>query len=321
MDDIRDWLAARRSLLVIAHVRPDGDAFGSVFGAVQLLRENGRRVDGFVSSQPPARYDAFRPARLLIDRDLDPADYDGLLCLDCANAERLDLPPNWSWRRCGLPICNIDHHVDNGRYGQINYIDPECASTTQILARFAKRHQPDLTPATATNLLLGLVTDTGGFRFTNTQAETLKDAAWLIEQHADYPLIMDRIFFTEPAAKIKLQGRLLEQIHLEFDGRFAYAVLTDAMLDECEMPSRDTEGLIDGIRVIAGVDVCCLIQPIDRDVHLSLRARSAATPVIEIAHALGGGGHVMAAGATIKDATLEEAIDSLRSHVAKTLGA
>ena len=82
---------------------------------------------------------------------------------------------------------------------------------------------------------------------------------------------------------------MLEQIQLEFDGRFAYAVLTDAMFEECGMTSRDTEGLIDGIRVIAGVDVCCLIQPIDRDVHLSLRARSAATPVIEVAHALAHG--------------------------------
>jgi phosphoesterase RecJ-like protein len=286
-----------------------------------MLREDGRRVDCFFSQQPLKRYDAFRPSRILIDRDVDPDDYDGLVCLDCANTERLDLPPEWDWRRCGLPICNIDHHVDNGRYGQVNYVDDSYASTSQILAHLAKAGKYEVSPATATTMLLGMVTDTGGFRFSNTTASTFHDAAGLLEQGANYELIMDRIFFTEPAAKIRLQGQLLDSVQLACDGRFAYGILTPEMFEACNMRDRDTEGLIDAIRIIEGVDICCLIQPSisGQHIHLSLRSRSAKTPVIDIAHALGGGGHVVAAGATMKNTSLETAIETLSNHVSKIL--
>jgi phosphoesterase RecJ-like protein len=303
-----DCLTRFRRVLIIAHTRPDGDALGSVFGCQAILNESGISADVYLGEPVPERYTEFAPDNVIIDQDVSPADYDALLCLDCSNVARLDLPPDWIVDGMGLPVCDIDHHVDNQRYGDVVLVDPEAASTTEMLASLVQCTEAlQITPDAATLLLLGLVTDTGGFRFSNTDAPALETAAWLIDHGANHEMVMHRMFFSEPLGLLKLKARLVEGLTFACDERLAYATLTRELLAECGLTEKDTEGVIDAIRIIKGVKIVCLLQQAGNDVRFSFRSNNADAPVISIAHQLNGGGHPMAAGAYMQDMTLGEA--------------
>jgi phosphoesterase RecJ-like protein len=160
--------------------------------------------------------------------------------------------------------------------------------------------------------------DTGAFQFPNTTPAVLRCAARLTAGGADFATVMDRLFYHEPLGRRRLAARLLEQLRFACSGRLAYACLLPAWLEELGVEPADTEGLIDSLRVLDGVDMVCLLQPEADGVRLSLRARRRAWPADRVAHALGGGGHPLAAGARLRGATLAEAEARLLQETGKT---
>ena len=301
-----DWIFDKKSILLLTHQRPDGDAIGSVIGLSDALTNSGIKCIAYIDNHLPARYKDLVPKDILTPPPTDFGSCDSVICLDTANEERLGIPDNLTYHNLlGFPCCNIDHHVDNSRYGEITFINSNSAATAEILATFAKTFPVNLTPISATMFLMGIITDTGGFRFDNTTAITLETAAWLVKNGGDYSRLMQKMYFEEPAAKLKLSAKLYENMKFAFSNRVAYFFLTPELLTLYEVDEKDTEDLVDIARVIKGVEIACRMQKVSDGVRFSIRSNNENIPVNEMARELGGGGHKMAAGAFIRNVDLE----------------
>ena len=168
---------------------------------------------------------------------------------------------------------------------------------------------------TATALILGIITDTGSFRFNNTTSQTLRSAAWLKEKNADYGKVVDEVYYNEPFNMLKFQAKLYEDLQFSYDNRLAYFILTDELMSRYGVTADDAEEIIDIARVIKGVEIVCRIQDTDEGVRYSLRSMSPEKPILGIAHKLGGGGHALAAGALVKDISVRKAEELLLAYV------
>lgn len=307
-----DWLEERDNLLLLAHQRPDGDAYGSLFGLLIALRDAGKNCWAYLKKRLPRRYENILPVVPGVYVGTSPAlPVGATVCLDVTQWDRVDAPAGIDRRVMSADVCVIDHHPDNSRFGDVIWVDPGKAATAQMIACLLRDWGIALSAEAATCLLAGMIMDTGGFRFPNTDASVLQDAAFLVDAGARYSRVMHSLFMREPYARRLLEAKLLERARFAHDGRLIYAVLTRDVMRELKLPPEDTEGLIDPLRGIEGVDIACLIQVETDHIRFSFRSHKESLPVNEIAHELGGGGHVMAAGAQVPGLTVAEAEEKL----------
>ena len=315
MTVVDQWCRSRNRLLLLVHERPDGDALGAQLGLHLILSAAGHECVSFLSRPYPSRYEPlFGPTAKELDVFFGQfpyaiSDFDGVIVLDTSNAKRTDTPESIPVEQLRGTACVIDHHYDNERFGEVNWVDSDHAATAQMIAEFAKSSGLTVSAAAATALLAGIMTDCGGFRFRNTTASVFRTAANLADCGAVPGILADALFFNEPYAKMRLKSKVLESAKFEFDGRFVYAVTTPELLDELGLGPADTEDVIDVIRAISGVEIACLMQRTpDGDMRLSFRSRSETFDVSELAHELGGGGHRLAAGARLENTPVERAV-------------
>lgn len=308
-----------RSVLVVSHQRPDGDAIGSVLGVARYLSSRGIDVTAYVAKPVAGRYRPFCASLLTVGGTVDINRIDAVVCLDCATEDRLDLPESIDYSSMAVPICNIDHHVDNTRYGDVLHISAESAATAEIIACMLREASNTISDDCATALLLGIVTDTGGFRQSNTSAGTLATAAWLRECGADYDTVMKQIYYNESYAYLRLQARIVETMKFAGDRRIAYFCITRELLETYAVVSEETEDLIDCARMIRGVDIACRLQEVSDGVRFSFRSQNPDVAVNEIAHKLGGGGHRMAAGAYMRNIHLQDGEKLFLNYAEKAL--
>jgi phosphoesterase RecJ-like protein len=300
-------VAALRSaerIIVATHENPDGDAIGSLVAASAGLRGLGKQVRAYLEpfSSIPSELELLDVRGL--ERDLDPASLEGwtLLALDCATARRLGRG-HAPLIDAAATVIDIDHHYDNTRFGDVNLIDGSASSTAEILLDVLAALDVELTPEIAQALYVALVTDTGRFQQRTTGAHALRMAARLVDAGVDIQRVYERVFETVPLRKLRLLGRVIGHLELYADGRIAISHLGRRDFAEIGAAESDTEGLVDHLRSIAGVEVAGLIReppaigvvggaPPNR---VSLRSRGA-IDVSEVARLAGGGGHKQAAG-------------------------
>jgi bifunctional oligoribonuclease and PAP phosphatase NrnA len=303
---LKDAVAALQAaprIVVATHENPDGDAIGSLVAAAAGLRQLGKTVRTYLepSSSIPSEL------RLLdvtgLERHLDESELGSwtLLTLDCATMRRLGRGHR-GVVEAAATVIDIDHHYDNTRFGAINLIDGSASSTAEILLDVLEALGVELTPDIAQSLYVALVTDTGRFQQRTTGANALRMAARLVDAGVDIQLVYQRVFETVPLRKLRLLGRVTDHLVLDEDGRVAISHLARADFTELGAAESDTEGLVDHLRAIAGVEVAALIRepPFADDGvappnRVSLRSRGA-IDVSEIARGAGGGGHKQAAG-------------------------
>ena len=302
---VRRWLEGRTSLLLVAHERPDGDAYGSLFGLHLALRAMHKRSFVYLGSPLPERYARILPLGdgVVVGTADGLPEFEGIVCLDVTSWQRTEHPWPASSPPGAPPVCLIDHHPDSGDFAGLSWQDPTRAATAQMLTMLLRDWACAVPPAAATALLVGLVMDTGGFRFPNTNADVLRDAAFLIECGADLARTMHALFMCESYAKRVLEATLLQTACFAGDGRLIFATLTDATLREHGLTDADTEGLIDTLKAVDGVCMACLLRVEQSRVRFSLRAHNEEYRVDGIARELGGGGHRLAAGATVAGIT------------------
>ncbi len=316
---IKKWITGKKSILLLTHQRPDGDALGSIFAMYHCLREIGISTLPYVTDNIPERYGAFMPEAAIIGESIDFRNFDGVMSLDCANKKRLDIPNNTAFDDLPIPCCNIDHHIDNLNYGELNYIDDKCSATTEILSIIFQNLSLPCSPECATALLLGIITDTGGYRFNNTTAQTLEIASWLMNKEGDHERVIAKMYYNESIHMLKFQAKLFDEIQFAFDNRLAYFLITDELLHRFGVTAEDTEDVVDIARAIKGVEIICRIQETADGIRYSLRSMNPDIPIIEIAHQLGGGGHEMAAGALQKDITIKKAEELLLTYAGECI--
>ena len=293
-------LRSARSILISSHVNPDGDAIGSILGAALALAADGKRVLAVNPDPVPWTFQMLpQAARVQTWAALpDFGRPDLWLALDAADRGRLGLPEELAPLLAGVPIVQFDHHVTNTRYAQLNIVETAAAACCQQMADFLLGAGFPVTPDAATCLLCGLTTDSGSFRFGSVSAATFRTAAALMEAGGRQKEVGELLGLRRFAAT-KLWGLVLETLEQHLGGRIVLACASRAMFARLGLSEEGTEGLVETVRGIAGVDIAILLrEEPSGEVKASVRTSEAAdATTIALAH--GGGGHPRAAGCTM----------------------
>ncbi len=308
------------SFLLASHMHPDGDAIGSMIGLGLALRDIGKNV-AIISGQPVPPSYHFLPGSEMVStpQGVHGRRFDCGIVLDCTGLERLPEEVNKLFDCCGTLI-NIDHHVSNDFFGAVNIVDSSASATAEILYQVLSALKIGISPDVATNLYAALVTDTGSFRYQNTTNRCHLVASLLLERGADHHLVQQCLNEQKTLASIRLLQKGLSTLSLDQEGQVAWMTISRLnCLDEgCRM--EESEDLINYPKSIAGVEIAVLFKEIgDHEVRIGFRSKSFAD-VNALAGRFGGGGHMRAAGCTVKG-TLQEVealvIDAARDYLQK----
>lgn len=317
--ELSDYILNLDKVILVTHERPDGDAIGSAFALQKALLNLGKEADIYLSETPPERYASLCNTRTFIAKIKDNFDYTHCIALDCGNYGRLALYDKEIKNK--LPVLNIDHHPDNELFGSFNFVNPKACATAEIIFDIISSDQKWLIDGDLANfLLIGIMLDTGGLRFDNTNAGVLRKTASLIDLGADYLKIIKDMYFAKPLAMMLLEtDSCLNHMQSLFDGRFVYIHLSEELLDKYGIKYKETEGIIDNLRTIKGVYVAATIAKLNDGYKISLRSNNDKYPVNGLAKELSGGGHKLAAGCFIKSDDFKEIEAVLLAKIKKLL--
>ena len=295
---IREQIDLHDRFVLLSHVRPDGDAIGSQLGLAHGLIELGKEVTLLTEDNIPSSL-AFLPGTDLIKTPdgFTEVDAEVVIALDTATKPRLGDKVNAAVE--GVPKwINIDHHITNPRYADLNHIDSDSPATGQILYDFMESTDIPVTQASADNLYAAISTDTGSFQFPNTTAKTYRIGASLIEKGVRLGEINQLLYENFPYRRIELLRELLNSLKVTADGKVSSWRLTQETVQRLGLELDDSEGLIDHLRSIQGVHVAVFFEELDKGkIRVSSRSKDDRVSVGEICGHFGGGGHTLAAGA------------------------
>lgn len=282
--------------LITAHRNPDGDALGSALALQRLIRHLGKEASVIVRDPFGKALANIPGAEEVVISDKLPADYpdgwDGLFAMECPEADRTGFPilPG--------PVINIDHHLGNENYGEVNHLDLEAPSVGEMILHLAREMGVPVDREMATAMYVSLATDTGFFRYTNTTLRTFEAARDLVECGANPGQVSLWINESTPASSVKLLGLCLNTLSLESGGRIATMELPRSFFAESGASPEETDGIVNYGRSIEGVLVSAFLKESDGGTRVSMRAKPG-VDVQAIAATFGGGGHKAAAGCFI----------------------
>ena len=305
--------------LLTTHEGPDGDALGSLLALHQLLGQMGKDSVMFLAAKEfplPLEYRFLPLTDVFHEPPADVADRT-LVFLDCGNIDRM---PVDFLQRDGAHILNIDHHHDNTLFGTVNLVDTRASCTAEIIWRLAKLLDLRITAEIATALYVGLITDTGKFMYENTDPDSHRMAAELIEAGVNVDEIYRRLYERVPIEKARLVARAISKIE-RFDGnRLALTYISREDYTATGASDLLTEGIIDHVRALDGTVVAGVVRDKTEGGRtarkVSLRSSDGTVDVSAIAREKGGGGHMRAAGFST-DLSYPELVAFLREQVAK----
>lgn len=307
-DRIIDHLKRSRSVLVASHANPDGDAIGALLAAGLAIKAMQKDVCMYNQSVIPAVY-RFLPSVHQIGQKIDPIEsYDTILVLDCGSLERVGRVASEFQK--GQTLINIDHHVTNTKFGDLQWIDPDACATSEIIYRLIKQLGLAFDCPMATAIYTGILTDTGSFRFSSTNQQAFAICAEMIEKGANPYEVAQHVYGHYSLGRIKLLNLALDSLEISPNGTVSIMSLTQDMLDKTRTQEEDIDGIINYARRIEDVKVAALIHEVAgygrarRQYHVSLRSDGDVNVAL-IAAQFGGGGHANAAGFSV-EATLAD---------------
>lgn len=298
-----------RTFLLLAHLHPDGDVLGSQLGLGLALREAGRVITLACAHPVPGEYDFLPGAALVQQWKEGRGGFDVVVVLDCPDPARLGGLLE-GCRGPGTVVVNLDHHPDNSRYGDVNWIEPSASATGELVYELLLAGSLPLTREVAVNLFTAVTTDTGSFRYSNATPKAFRMAAHLVELGADPAAVALALYESRDLAGLRLLGRLLERIEVNPAGTVAWLVLDRKALADPDLP--EAEDFVTYPRSLHGVKVALLFRELDGEVKVSLRAKGEVN-VARIAAAFGGGGHPNAAGCVVRGELAEVKVRLLRA--------
>lgn len=304
-------LRLRDRFLVVSHARPDGDAVGSVLAMGEMLRQMGKAADLLLADPVPQVYRTLPDVeRIRESRKVNASDYDAVIILECDGTERTGIT--------GLEdafLINIDHHRTGCNYGTLNWIEPDASCVAAMVYELARMAGVSVTPGMATCLYTALMTDTGSFTYPGTSAESFTLAHALIDLGAKADTVARDVLYSVPAARIHLLGIALSRVSIA--GPLAWTYITQSDLQHYSAADEDTEGTVNYLISIAGVEAAAFLREIAGEpqrYRTSLRSKSS-VDVSRAAAACGGGGHRNAAGCTL-DGPFEVAVKRVLGELA-----
>ncbi len=307
-----DAFRSHRRFLITSHARPDGDAIGSVLALAEILDQLGCEAAVILADETPLIYRTlpgldrihFVPDAREIEPDLSvPA-----ILLECDGIPRTGL-----LGLDGRCLINIDHHASGREFGMLNWIDEDACAVAAMVYRIALAAGVEITPSMATCLYTAILSDTGSFTYSSTNAETFALAHDLAARGASPSQIARDLYFSNPESKIRLLGTALS--NLQTEGPLAWSWVTTNDMDRAGAGAEDCEGVVNYLISIAGVESAVFFRelPSTDQYRLSIRSKGKVN-VAQIAENFGGGGHRSASGCTV-DGPLTEATERILSQL------
>jgi phosphoesterase RecJ-like protein len=325
---LADWkpfeklIAEKQRFVLTTHMNPDGDGLGSEVALALHLSSRGKDVTVLNDGAVPPNFDFL--ARLFPMQPFDETwarevvdSADVVIMLDTAVRPRLGRVAPLIERQ-GLQIVILDHHLGEPKFGTIAIVVPQACAAGELVYDFVRRQPGGITKAIAEALYTALVTDTGSFRFANTDPEAHAMAAHLVATGASPEPLHSVIYQHRHPGRVRFQGDVWSKLALTEDGRVAWMEVDRATMHKYGVDNTDTEGLVDFPRNIRGVEAVALLsETANGELKISLRSTGRVN-VERVAASFGGGGHRAAAGATIPGPLVsgrERVVAALRAAV------
>ncbi|UVI32544.1 DHH family phosphoesterase [Paenibacillus spongiae] len=293
--------------LVVSHVQPDGDAISSTVVTYWLLRQLGKQAVLMNEGAVPSRlgYLAFASSIINDSEESVQTGFDRIIAVDCADFRRIGLVAERFAE--GAQLLNIDHHPTNDHFGTVNLIRTDAAATVEILYDLIEHAGIELDLDAATAVYTGLLTDTGGFRYSNTTPRVMHIASAMLALGVPGHELADHLLERMTKPQLLLLQRGLNRLSFTDDNKVAWLYVPYADMQETGATGEDLEGLVNYARNVEGVEIGLLFKETENgQVKVSLRS-SGKADVAAIAKSFGGGGHVRAAGCRL-DGAIADAV-------------
>lgn len=297
MNDFIKEIERAESIVILGHISPDGDCVGSCLGVSNYIFDNypEKQIDIYLEEFKPD-FQFMRGAGRIYHEKKEKT-YDLCISLDSAQLERHGEFEVY-FHSAKRTMC-VDHHVSNPGFGDVCFLKTECSATAEAIATLLDMEKVNRECAEC--LYLGIVHDTGVFKYNNTTRQTMEIAGQLLEKGARNTFVIDGTFYKKTFLQNKILAKALDSAFLMFDGKVIVSYLTKEVFEECGATNLDTDGVVDALRITDGVE-CALWMyeyPNKGEFKCSLRSNEIVN-VNLVANAFGGGGHVRAAGCRVQ---------------------
>ncbi len=311
MSRLEELLKGVKDVALGGHIRPDGDCVGSVMSVYQYIKKNMPWSEVKVFLETPSSVFGCIEGIETIDSNMDTLhEYDIFIAMDCTR-DRLG-SSEAIFDRAKKKI-NIDHHVSNSGCGDINILVPDASSTCEVVYELMDSEKIDA--EIAKTLYIGMIHDTGVFKYSNTSPKTLRIAAELIAYGFDFPKIIDETFYEKTYVQTLVCGRAISESVRFMDGKCIFSAVDKEMMEFYGVGPKDLDGIINQLRIVKGVECAIFMyQSGHMEYKVSLRSNGL-VDVSRIAVFFGGGGHVRAAGCTMQG-TVHDVINNLSTQIA-----
>ncbi|MFB0841145.1 DHH family phosphoesterase [Paenibacillus oleatilyticus] len=312
------FIREQDDFLVVAHVQPDGDAAGSTFAVAWMLQSLNKRFTLINEGRIPDKFMYMAGTHAVIEYEKAPPErkFAAVISVDCADFGRIGLVSE-----CFEPerkLLNIDHHATNDGFGTVNLVRSDAAATVEVLYDLALELNLEFTPELNDCIYTGLLTDTGGFRYSNTTPKVMQIAADMLARGVKGHELAERLLETMTLGQVSLLRRSLNTLSFAHSNKVAWLSVTLDDLSATDASSEDMDGLVNYARNVEGVEVGMLFKEKEPGiVKVSLRSGGVAD-VAALAQKFGGGGHVKAAGCTIRG-SMSEAVERVVREVGMAL--
>jgi len=290
------------NFLITTHTNPEGDALGAELAFYFLLKKLGKAASIINEDEVPPAYD-FLPGKENIKKfKYSPKkriNFGCLVFIDCSDARRTG--EVYRVNTENRPVLNIDHHISNERFADVNWIEPHSSSCAEMIHKLYRKMRIPFDKDTATCLYTGMLSDTGSFRYSNTSSSTHKAVSQLLKFNLDTVKIYSNIYENIPFEDMRLLSRILPGMRQGAKGKIIWFQIRQDMLKNKKLTFDLTEALLSFARAVKGVEVCALFKEnlgVKDEIRINLRSQGK-VDVNKIASYFGGGGHRTASGATV----------------------
>lgn len=309
LDNILEEIKKAETIVILTHENPDGDAMGTSLALYNALKQIGKNPDIIIPEYP--RTFEFLHGTDEIKKETDITKYDLAISVDCATIKMLNGFANY-FEDAKVKI-SIDHHSTNTMFGDFNYVIPDAPACAQVLLVVLEYFKINITKDIGTCVLTGIITDTGGFKYSGVTAETFKFVAELLEKGVNVSKVYKRVLQTKTKANFELNRIAANRLEFFENGKIAFTYITKDDEEKINSESGDHEGIVETGRDIEGVEVSIFVRQTDNGCKVSMRSNEYVN-VSDVCLLLGGGGHTRAAGVSLQ-CSIEQAKEKILRQV------
>ncbi len=314
LDNIKEEIKNAGKIVILTHESPDGDAIGSSLAMYNALKQLNKQVD-LIIPEYPETFSFLAGAEEIKKQGEEDEKYDLAIALDAADIKRLNGFAKY-FENAKVTI-NIDHHGSNKMFADYNFVNPDAPACCQILILVLEYLGVTITKEIGTCLIAGIITDTGGFKYSGTSKETFEFTAWLLGIGVNVSEVYRKVLEVRTKGNFALTKLAIDRLELLEDGKIAFTYITKEDEKNVNAKNGDHDGLVDIGRTIEGVEVSILLREADGFYKGSLRSNEYVN-VSDVCMMFGGGGHVRAAGCSIHlplEEAREKVINEVKNHL------